>query len=68
MYDNDFGYYPDGLTEAVIDQLIAEAFGTAPTTRPVRRGRRDAKRKLSATVRALRVSPTLPTETRNEAA
>lgn len=68
MYDNDFGYYPDGLTEAVIDQLIAEAFGTPPTTRPVRRSRRDAKRTLGATVRALRILPALPAETGNEAA
>ncbi len=68
MYDNDFGYYPDGLTESVIDALIAEVFGAAPAVRPVRRERRDAKRTLGNTVRVLRVLPTRPVTTEDEAA
>ena len=68
MYDNDFVYYPDGLTEAVIDVLIAEAFGPEPTSHPPRRGRRVAKRTLGATVRALRALPVQPVTTEGEAA
>ena len=60
MYDNDFGFYPDGLTEVIIDALIAEAFGPQPAAHLPRRERRDVQRVLGNTVRELRTYPILP--------
>lgn len=64
MHSNEFDYYPDGLTEQFIDQLIAEAYEVAdqaatPTSALVdgtaawRRARRIERRTVGAVVRTL---------------
>jgi hypothetical protein len=64
MYSNEFDSYPDGLTEQLIDTLIAEAYESAdqaaePTSALVdgtaawRRARRIERRTVGAVVRAL---------------
>lgn len=61
------GYFPDGLDDAVIEELIAETAQDAPTPSPSsalldgsaaeRRRRRIERRALAAVVRSLPVRP-----------